>query len=339
MSMNTTQVNQADAKSAKASIDKGDYSFKHLQKLAAQIAGETGYPTDTVYHFLRGKVFKDGDLKTINIIRSLLEKQANPAKKAPVNVDPKTTNTKQTASTADYDLSLHQIFDLKNSLQQQKTQVFKEASRLPVNNRAPQEAPAQLSKTVASPREFASLLVNNKAAFLLLKSNPIAFNAILAQGNQQIHMNPMMMSELSKLVAQFFKLRQGKAGKTEDDDKAEFDRNQEAILESTDHEHVTVNNIRETINQMPIGKLKDFLLEAERFAEEEIANMWSISLKKEKQLEKMLSKLPEELKHTMEKFPHLDPKSVLEKFKQEQKRKNKSQLSNKKSSIQRLNSN
>ena len=33
-------------------------------------------------------------------------------------------------------------------------------------------------------------------------------------------------------------------------------------------------------------KLRDFLIEAERFAEEEVANLWSLTLKKEKELEK-----------------------------------------------------
>ena len=55
-----------------------------------------------------------------------------------------------------------------------------------------------------------------------------------------------------------------------------------------------MNTVKGTSAGETVEVLRDFLLEAERFAEEEIANLWSLTLKKEKEIER---KLKEGFKH------------------------------------------
>jgi hypothetical protein len=140
---------------------------------------------------------------------------------------------------------------------------------------------------VTSPKEFASWLVNNKAAFISMRANPMVTNLLIALQNPQIQQSPVMIAEIAKLLAQLVKLKQGsKVGEYNDSERVDEDRDKEDNLEVSDHEHHVVGHIRETIENVAITPLRDFLIEAERFAEEEVANLWSLTLKKEKELEK-----------------------------------------------------
>jgi hypothetical protein len=169
--------------------------------------------------------------------------------------------------------------DLKNDI----TQLFSpRATQVPLNPQLPM--PAMLS----SPKAFASWLVNNKAAFITLKTNPQLTYLLLALNNPQIHKSPVLMAEIVKLLAQLIKLRQGKGleSAAEDDTKTNLDY--EFNQEAHNHEHNIVNTVKQTFENITINPMREFLIEAERFAEEEIANLWSLTLKKEKELEKQI---------------------------------------------------
>ncbi len=160
-----------------------------------------------------------------------------------------------------------------------------------------------LSNLVSSPKVFASWLVNNRAAFILLKDSPQATYILSAISNPNIALSPLMLAEISKLIAQLMKLKLGKTTSIDDDEDIDI-RKQKALGEELGHKLSVVGEVHNVIGSLPVSPLKDFLLEAERFAEEEIANRWSITLKKEKQLEhKLLSKL-EKLRQQREQSPN-----------------------------------
>jgi hypothetical protein len=147
--------------------------------------------------------------------------------------------------------------------------------------------PIPVTPLVTSPKEFASWLVNNKSAFISMRANPEVTNLLIALQNPQIQQSPIMIAEIAKLLAQLIKLKQGsKVTEFDDSERVDEDRDKEYNVETSDHEHHVVSNIRETIENVAITPLRDFLIEAERFAEEEVANLWSLTLKKEKELEK-----------------------------------------------------
>jgi len=147
--------------------------------------------------------------------------------------------------------------------------------------------PVSVTQLVNSPKEFASWLVNNKSAFISMRANPEVTNLLIALQNPQIQQSPVMLAEIAKLISQLIKLKQGSKVSTYDDsERIEEERDKEDNLETSDHEHHVVSNIRATIENVAITPLRDFLIEAERFAEEEVANLWSLTLKKEKELEK-----------------------------------------------------
>jgi hypothetical protein len=145
-----------------------------------------------------------------------------------------------------------------------------------------------LTELVRSPKEFASWLVNNKAAFIALRSSPQVVNILAAMNNPQIQQSPTLMAQLVALLVQILKLKAGKSTTEDIDEKDKTDRDQAFALESSDHDANIVNTIKQTIETIPITPIREFLIEAERFAEEEVANLWSLTLKKERDLEKKL---------------------------------------------------
>jgi hypothetical protein len=157
--------------------------------------------------------------------------------------------------------------------------------------------PIPVTQLVSSPKEFASWLVNNKSAFISMRANPAVTNLLIALQNPQIQQSPVMLAEIAKLIAQLIKLKQGsKISEYNDSEKVDEERDKEYNLETSDHEHHVVSNVRETIENVAITPLRDFLIEAERFAEEEVANLWSLTLKKEKELEKKVKQGLDKLK-------------------------------------------
>ncbi|MDA0771978.1 MAG: hypothetical protein O3C63_03440 [Cyanobacteria bacterium] len=150
----------------------------------------------------------------------------------------------------------------------------------------------QLSNLVTSPQVFASWLVNNRAAFLMLKSNPQLVQLLMAINNPNIAKSPLLLQEIYKLITQIIKIKRGRSQVEDVDDTVRENMNHAVNQEATEHEVNIVHQLKQVIEQMPIKSLRDFLLEAERFAEEEVANMWSLALKKEKELERKLGLLP-----------------------------------------------
>ncbi len=321
MGVEAPQTAKVESLLSKGIGSRGQYSKAEVNKLAQEISDLTGYDLVTVRSFLRNKAFQSGDLKTLNIIRSLLLKQGEAKPVQQQVLTPQAAPAK--SNTGDVDLLLHQIFNIKNDIQQQKTQLFNAArSPLPGQVKADNQRFASLlSGNVTSPRQFASLLVNNKATFILLKSNPVALPFILTMTNPNVSNNPVFFNAISAFVANMMKLKQAKPTRTEEDDQIEHDREQEAHLDEIERKSSVVSQLKEVSSGSRAGKLKDFLLEAERFAEEEIANLWSISLKKEKQLEQLVRNLPDDIKHMVERSPHLNPRQVLDKIKEIQGKK------------------
>lgn len=146
----------------------------------------------------------------------------------------------------------------------------------------------QLTQLVSSPQAFASWLVNNKAAFLMLKTNPQLIQLLMALNNPNLAKSPVLLQEIYKMITQVIKLKRGRSQVEDFDDAVKENLNVAANKEAAEHEASIVHSLRQVTEQAPLGPLKDFLLEAERFAEEEIANMWSLALRKEKELEKKL---------------------------------------------------
>lgn len=144
------------------------------------------------------------------------------------------------------------------------------------------------SNLVSSPQAFASWLVNNRAAFLMLKTNPELVNLLLALNNPNVAKSPVLLQEIYKMITQLIRLKRGRSQIEDFDDSVKDNLNSAANREVTEHEANIVHSLRQAVEQMPLKQFSNFLIEAERFAEEEIANMWSLALKKEKELQKKL---------------------------------------------------
>ncbi len=207
-------------------------------------------------------------------------------------------NFQQATSEAQSERALDQAFkplikELGNKYQENKTRNIKQdvsdlfsprATKVSLNPQIP------LPTNLTNPKAFASWLVNNKAAFITLKTNPQLTYLLLALSNPQIQKSPVLMAEITKLLAQLIKLRQGKGLETATEDDVKENLDYQIKQETNVHEHSIVGSVRETLENITINPMRDFLIEAERFAEEEIANLWSLTLKKEKELEEQIRK-------------------------------------------------
>lgn len=168
----------------------------------------------------------------------------------------------------------------------------------------PQDLPIEkfiplLNQSVSNPQQFASLLVNSRHAFVLLKTNPQLLSFLIGINNPNFQPSPALMAKLFALVSQVLRAKLGKHGVDEldEDDQLKFNRKQDEMVEEHDHQNSLVNSIKHTIETIPVKSLRDFLLEAERFAEEEIVNMWSLALKKEKEIENQIIEQLKKLGH------------------------------------------
>ncbi len=248
-----------------------------LSKLAS--SGNFDYPS--LKAFLSDSPTKAGTVRDIN--KTQAETPINQTK----------ANPQQTKTQAPEEFVAN-----KNS-----ANIFKASLRQDVNLRSdfapraniPQELKAAppplknnlqiLSQLVSTPQNFASWLVNNRAAFVGLKTSPEVTYMLTALANPKLQMSPLMLAEFAKILAVLIKIKLGKASPDEIDEMILEERVQESLLEDSDKDHSTVGGVRGAIKNIPVAALKDFLLEAERFAEEEIANRWSLNLKREKEVE------------------------------------------------------
>jgi hypothetical protein len=162
----------------------------------------------------------------------------------------------------------------------------------------PANPQASVTQLVNSPKEFASWLVNNKAAFIMLKANPELTYLLMSLANPNIQKSPVLLSEIAKMITQIIKMKHGKSQIETVGDNVKEAMNQVITQELAEHEASIVNTLKHAFASIQTASVRDFMLEAERFAEEEIANLWSLTLKKEKQIEKQLQENITQFKRT-----------------------------------------
>jgi hypothetical protein len=145
-----------------------------------------------------------------------------------------------------------------------------------------------MSRNVLSNKDFASWLLSSPPALASMMTKRDYTNMLSAMMNKNIldRSSPLFLAQMGSLVAQLLKLKQGKVNSTagmEEEQKLE-DTVQEDKISSAEHTHSIVDSVRNVINTIPINSVKDFLLEAERFVEEEIALFYSIQKSIEKEI-------------------------------------------------------
>jgi hypothetical protein len=271
-------------------------SSQDLDPLVKLISTRLGISEFTAFRVLR-KFMGTANASTFQDIQSFITKFLDdPQNQRQVNELAKDLQTLQKNPNANEQSFKPIISRLQYGLQQnnqvqtqtpQNNAALSRQDRFVATNQS-QANPA--TKLVQTPQLFASWLVNNKSAFITLKQNPEVANLLLALQNPRIAQSPVMMSQIAVLIGQLLKLKQGK-GASEDKDeirKEKLDRKHQA--EFTDEAENRVNSINPVTAVENVKALTDFLLEAERFAEEEIANLWSLTLKKEKELEQKFKK-------------------------------------------------
>jgi hypothetical protein len=145
-----------------------------------------------------------------------------------------------------------------------------------------------MSKNVLSNKDFASWLLASPPALASMMTKRDYTNMLSAMMNKNIldRSSPLFIAQIGNLVAQLLKLKQGKTNTTagiEEERKLE-EIIQEDKVSSAEHTHSIVDSVKDVINTIPIKSVKDFLLEAERFVEEEIALFYSIQKSIEKEI-------------------------------------------------------
>jgi hypothetical protein len=145
-----------------------------------------------------------------------------------------------------------------------------------------------MSRNVLSNKNFASWLLANPPALASMMTKRDYTNMLSAMMNKNIldKSSPLFIAQMASLVAQVLKLKQGKTNTTagiEEERKLE-EIVQEDKVSSAEHTHSIVDSVKDVINTIPIKSVKDFLLEAERFVEEEIALFYSIQKSIEREI-------------------------------------------------------
>lgn len=293
---NTKNLNLVDVKTTQVNPDLfqpgGFTSEQSLIKLAKALASRQGIPESVALRVVR-KFISSGGLPNLKAMEEFVAKQINgeSPKAAPAKgntAEQLSEAQKQTQQNA----SLRPLLkELKLNLNRGRNEeVRKEVENLFTrnSNQNLQQIPNSripVTTLVSSPKEFASWLVNNRTAFVALRTMPEVTNLLAAIQNPLLQQSPIVLAELSMLIAQILRLKLGKQAIDEIDD----DERRQAILTDLAHrEHERVSGVTGVAEPTEINPLKDFLLEAERFAEEEVANLWSLALKKEREFEKTL---------------------------------------------------
>ncbi|MFZ4084632.1 MAG: hypothetical protein ACOYK1_03705 [Vampirovibrionia bacterium] len=145
-----------------------------------------------------------------------------------------------------------------------------------------------MSKNVLSNKNFASWLLASPPALASMMTKRDYTNMLSAMMNKNVldKSSPLFIAQMGSLVAQLLKLKQGKTNTTagiEEERKLE-EIIQEDKVSSAEHTHSIVDSVKDVINTIPIKSVKDFLLEAERFVEEEIALFYSIQKSIEREI-------------------------------------------------------
>ncbi len=297
---NTKNLNLVNAKNTQVNPDPfhpGEFtSEQSISKLAKALASRQGIPESVALRVVR-KFISSGGLPNLKAMEDFVAKQINgeASKAAPASAK---SNATQQLSNSEASKQTQQNASLKPLLKELKLnlnrgrneEVRKEVENLFTrnSNQNLQQIPNSripVTTLVSSPKEFASWLVNNRTAFVALRTMPEVTNLLAAIQNPLLQQSPIVLAELSMLIAQILRLKLGKQAIDEIDDE---ERRQTVLSELAHREHERVGGVTGVAEPTEINPLKDFLLEAERFAEEEVANLWSLALKKEREFEKTL---------------------------------------------------
>jgi|694.fasta_scaffold00001_68 hypothetical protein len=163
------------------------------------------------------------------------------------------------------------------------------------NLKSPKALPAQertdfanMSRNVLSNKDFASWLLASPPALASMMTKRDYTNMLSAMMNTNIldKSSPLFIAQMGSLVAQLLKLKQGKTNTTAgiEEERTLEEIVQEDKVSSAEHTHSIVDSVKDVINTIPIKSVKDFLLEAERFVEEEIALFYSIQKSIEREI-------------------------------------------------------
>lgn len=147
---------------------------------------------------------------------------------------------------------------------------------------------ANMSRNVLSNKDFASWLLASPPALASMMTKRDYTNMLSAMMNKNIldKSSPLFIAQMGSLVAQLLKLKQGKTNTTAgiEEERTLEEIVQEDKVSSAEHTHSIVDSVKDVINTIPIKSVKDFLLEAERFVEEEIALFYSIQKSIEREI-------------------------------------------------------
>lgn len=296
---NSKNLNLVDVKANDANADlfqkkSGFTSEQSLSTLARALASRQGIPESVALRVVR-KFITSGGIPNLKAMEEFVAKQVygEPAKAKPADTKGNAAEQlSQAQKQTQQNASLRPLLkELKLNLNRGRNEeVRKEVENLfsRSSNQNLQQIPNSripVTTLVSSPKEFASWLVNNRAAFVALRTMPEVTNLLAAMQNPLLQQSPILLSQLSMLVAQILRLKLGKTVIDEIDDE---ERRQAVLTELAHKEHERVSGVTGVAETTEVNPLKDFLLEAERFAEEEVANLWSLALKKEREFEKTL---------------------------------------------------
>lgn len=174
------------------------------------------------------------------------------------------------------------------------TNSMDESSLIDLNRMSYLASNPQYPKQIQSNKDFASWLLNNPAALGSMLSKPKFTSFFISAFNPRMleKISPVFLSQIASLVGQLLKLRQGKIqGPVEAQEEEKLDEAEKDLENaSADHKHRIVDEVKNVINTIPIKSVKDFLLEAERFVEEEIAMFYSIQKHLENEILKQINK-------------------------------------------------
>ncbi len=289
MSLASSQRGYADAR---ADSLPGSLKANELNSLVKSLAAKMMISEYVAYRIL-GNLMATGQSLSFSEMQSFLQQYLQDG--APVINQETLEQLRGPEVQSKSDKELDALFkpvvrEMKDRLVETREQNIRNTAQ--VFSRQDEFVPANpqvpVTQLVNSPKEFASWLVNNKAAFVMLKANPELTYLLMALANPNVQKSPILLSEIAKMITQLIKMKRGKSQVEVVDDVVKEAMDKAITQEMAEHEAGIVNTLKNVFESMKPASVRDFMLEAERFAEEEIANWWSLTLKKEKQIGKQL---------------------------------------------------
>jgi predicted transcriptional regulator YheO len=270
---------------------KGSGEYRDALRL---LANQLGVSEASAYRILR-RVAQTGELANLSFLRKIsaeiIQAKNEPELAKRIDAEKSSTDLSENSGSTKEQIPLDATYKARFNLLSSNDSLKESLSQLRSldnQNRTTFNKAELLSELTYSPKQFASWLVNNKSAFASLKYYPEITYLLIGLQSPGLELNPSLLSEISKLLANLIKLKQGKSvSESQEEEKLE-EREKQILQENADHLPETVSDITNTTRTVEVNPLRDFLIEAERFAEEEVANLWSLMLKKEKEIEQKI---------------------------------------------------